>query len=49
MITVVKSIYNQGGLKSFFSGVVPRVSWISAGGAVFLGVYEIGLDLFRQH
>lgn len=23
-----------------FSGVVPRVIWISLGGAVFLGVYE---------
>ena len=23
-----------------FSGVVPRVLWISVGGAIFLGVYE---------
>ena len=23
-----------------FAGVVPRTLWISAGGAVFLGVYE---------
>ncbi|KAK4054261.1 S-adenosylmethionine transporter [Microbotryomycetes sp. JL201] len=33
-------IYRQEGLRVLFSGVVPRVVWISAGGAVFLGVYE---------
>ncbi|KIK69910.1 hypothetical protein GYMLUDRAFT_79941 [Collybiopsis luxurians FD-317 M1] len=28
------------GAKALFAGVVPRTLWISAGGAVFLGVYE---------
>ena len=26
--------------KKFFSGIVPRVFWISIGGSVFLGTYE---------
>ncbi|KAL0574110.1 S-adenosylmethionine transporter [Marasmius crinis-equi] len=34
------AIYQKEGMKALFSGVVPRTMWISAGGAVFLGVYE---------
>lgn len=33
-------IYREEGVRVLFSGVVPRVIWISLGGAVFLGVYE---------
>ncbi|KAI0770026.1 S-adenosylmethionine transporter [Fomes fomentarius] len=35
-----RDIYVEGGTKALFAGVVPRTLWISAGGAVFLGVYE---------
>lgn len=35
-----KQIYANEGIKALFAGVVPRTLWISAGGAVFLGVYE---------
>ena len=35
-----RTIYVTEGVKALFSGVVPRTLWISAGGAVFLGVYE---------
>jgi solute carrier family 25 S-adenosylmethionine transporter 26 len=35
-----RMIYAEEGLKTLFAGVVPRTLWISAGGAVFLGVYE---------
>jgi len=35
-----KQIYRQEGTKALFAGIVPRTLWISAGGAVFLGVYE---------
>ena len=27
-------------IPGLFAGVVPRVTWISLGGAVFFGVYE---------
>lgn len=37
---VLGQIYREEGLRALFAGVVPRVVWISAGGAVFLGVYE---------
>ena len=39
-----RSIIAQEGVKALFSGIVPRTMWISAGGAVFLGVYEWGIQ-----
>ncbi|KAI0005139.1 S-adenosylmethionine transporter [Russula compacta] len=33
-------IYLSEGIPALFSGVIPRTMWISAGGAVFLGMYE---------
>ncbi|KAH9949835.1 S-adenosylmethionine transporter [Amylocystis lapponica] len=38
-----KQIYISEGVHALFAGVVPRTLWISAGGAVFLGVYEWGV------
>jgi len=35
-----KQIYVSEGVNALFAGVIPRTLWISAGGAVFLGVYE---------
>jgi len=40
----VKDIYEHEGPKALFAGIVPRTLWISAGGAVFLGVYEWGVN-----
>ncbi|KAJ6614832.1 mitochondrial carrier domain-containing protein [Mycena sp. CBHHK59/15] len=36
----LRGIYVTEGLPALFAGVAPRTLWISAGGAVFLGVYE---------
>lgn len=35
-----KQIYVTEGLNALFAGIIPRTLWISAGGAVFLGMYE---------
>ncbi|KAF9563697.1 mitochondrial carrier [Agrocybe pediades] len=40
LLTRLRTIYVSEGPKALFAGVVPRTLWISAGGAVFLGVYE---------
>ncbi|KAF9066437.1 mitochondrial carrier domain-containing protein [Rhodocollybia butyracea] len=40
LLTRFRTIYVEEGMKALFAGVVPRTLWISAGGAVFLGVYE---------
>ncbi|KAJ7065156.1 mitochondrial carrier domain-containing protein [Mycena belliarum] len=36
----LQGVYKTEGVRALFAGVVPRTLWISAGGAVFLGVYE---------
>jgi len=40
LYTRFRTIYGIEGAHALFAGVVPRTLWISAGGAVFLGVYE---------
>ena len=40
VLTAAKTILHEHGLRSFFSGIGPRIMWISAGGAIFLGSYE---------
>ena len=36
-------------LYSLFAGVVPRVLWISIGGAIFLGGYEKTMDALNSY
>ncbi|KAF5376852.1 hypothetical protein D9757_008878 [Collybiopsis confluens] len=40
LLTRFRTISLQEGAGALFAGIVPRTLWISAGGAVFLGVYE---------
>ncbi|SCU98872.1 LADA_0H15874g1_1 [Lachancea dasiensis] len=40
VLKLARKIYATEGWRTFFSGVGPRTIWISAGGAIFLGVYE---------
>ncbi|XP_059468474.1 S-adenosylmethionine mitochondrial carrier protein homolog [Neocloeon triangulifer] len=37
---VLKQVHSEKGIQGLFAGLVPRVMWISIGGAVFFGVYE---------
>lgn len=46
--TVATSILREEGITAFYRGVGPRTMWISAGGAIFLGVYEFASDMFRD-
>ena len=41
LASLFREIYLKEGAKALFAGVVPRTLWISAGGAVFLGAYEL--------
>mmetsp|Transcript_9362 Transcript_9362/g.21787 ORF Transcript_9362/g.21787 Transcript_9362/m.21787 type:complete len:338 (+) Transcript_9362:260-1273(+) len=38
--SAVLRIYQSGGAKMFFRGIVPRTVWIALGGCVFFGSYE---------
>eukprot|EP00475_Leptophrys_vorax_P035120 TRINITY_DN5751_c0_g1_i1.p1 TRINITY_DN5751_c0_g1~~TRINITY_DN5751_c0_g1_i1.p1 ORF type:complete len:268 (+),score=76.51 TRINITY_DN5751_c0_g1_i1:62-865(+) len=40
LVSVIKTVYREEGFATLFSGVVPRVTWISIGGFVFFGAYE---------
>ncbi|KAI4154242.1 MAG: hypothetical protein LQ341_000391 [Variospora aurantia] len=35
-----RRIWNESGPKAFVAGIGPRIMWISAGGAIFLGSYQ---------
>ena len=37
---VFRAMVKEEGVRPFFAGVVPRVTWISIGGAIFLGSYQ---------
>ncbi|KAE8453496.1 hypothetical protein EG329_010357 [Mollisiaceae sp. DMI_Dod_QoI] len=40
MIPLLRQILKDSGPRAFFAGIGPRVLWISAGGAIFLGSYQ---------
>lgn len=40
MVPLLKQILRENGARGFFAGIGPRVLWISAGGAIFLGSYQ---------
>ncbi|KAK4980868.1 S-adenosylmethionine transporter [Elasticomyces elasticus] len=40
LVPLTAKIMREEGTKAFFAGVGPRIMWISAGGAVFLGSYQ---------
>jgi solute carrier family 25 S-adenosylmethionine transporter 26 len=43
-LEMLKRTVRQEGAKALLGGLGPRVIWISAGGAVFLGEYELAKD-----
>lgn len=40
VLDVLRSVMKEEGIRGCFAGVVPRVTWISVGAALFLGSYE---------
>ncbi|RDA92601.1 hypothetical protein CP533_0913 [Ophiocordyceps camponoti-saundersi (nom. inval.)] len=43
---VVRGMIRNEGWPPFFAGIVPRVTWISIGGAIFLGSYQWAINTF---
>ncbi|KAK4455080.1 hypothetical protein QBC34DRAFT_445394 [Podospora aff. communis PSN243] len=48
MVGIVKGILKEHGIRPFFSGIGPRVMWISAGGAIFLGSYQWAVNTMEK-
>ncbi|CAG8569729.1 4086_t:CDS:2 [Paraglomus brasilianum] len=40
IVSTFRRIVEEEGIRALFSGIGPRVLWISVGGSIFLGVYE---------
>ena len=40
VIPLLTQILSDSGPRAFFAGIGPRILWISAGGAIFLGSYQ---------
>jgi len=40
LVPLLKQILRDSGPRAFFAGIGPRILWISAGGAIFLGSYQ---------
>ena len=36
----LKNLYKEGGIRTLFAGIEPRVVWIGLGGFFFFGAYE---------
>lgn len=45
MLPLLEIILRESGPRAFFAGIGPRVFWISAGGAIFLGSYQWASNL----
>ncbi|KAG7285346.1 hypothetical protein NEMBOFW57_009968 [Staphylotrichum longicolle] len=45
---IVRTILKENGVRPFFAGIGPRVMWISAGGAIFLGSYQWAVNSLEQ-
>ncbi|KAK3902084.1 mitochondrial carrier domain-containing protein [Staphylotrichum tortipilum] len=48
MASIVRGILRENGVRPFFAGIGPRVMWISAGGAIFLGSYQWAVNALEQ-
>ncbi|KAI0137192.1 mitochondrial carrier domain-containing protein [Xylariales sp. AK1849] len=49
VIPVLRGILKAHGIRPFFAGIGPRVMWISAGGAIFLGSYQWAVNALQGH
>ncbi|KAI8624596.1 mitochondrial carrier [Xylariaceae sp. FL1651] len=47
VVTVLRDLFANHGVRPFFAGIGPRVMWISAGGAIFLGSYQWAVNALQ--
>lgn len=41
VVNILRGIYKESGIRGVFAGFVPRVMWITIGGAIFFGSYDL--------
>ncbi|KAI1388426.1 mitochondrial carrier [Hypoxylon trugodes] len=47
VFTILRDLLSNHGIRPFFAGIGPRVMWISAGGAIFLGSYQWAVNALQ--
>ena len=47
-LSMLGGVLSESGPRAFFAGIGPRVAWISAGGAVFLGSYQWAINVLSK-
>lgn len=47
-LKILYRIYAQNGYRGIFAGFVPRVLWITIGGAVFFGSYDLATKVINN-
>lgn len=47
--TILHGIYRENGIKGVFAGFIPRVMWITIGGAIFFGSYDLTTKIVTKH
>jgi solute carrier family 25 S-adenosylmethionine transporter 26 len=47
-VNTLSRITAEEGFGALFKGIVPRVMWLSIGGSIFLGAYEMAISLLHQ-
>ncbi|XP_035894379.1 S-adenosylmethionine mitochondrial carrier protein homolog [Anopheles stephensi] len=46
---ILRNIYRERGIRGVFAGFVPRVTWITLGGAIFFGMYDLTLRFLNAN
>ena len=46
-LLALKIVKQEKGISGLFAGLTPRVAWISIGGALFLGIYDLSVSMLR--
>lgn len=46
---ILQGIYKENGIKGVFVGFIPRVMWITIGGAIFFGTYDLTTKMVHNH
>lgn len=45
---ILRNIYRQNGVRGIFAGFTPRVTWITIGGAIFFGSYDLATKFISK-
>ena len=48
VLYVIIQVYSTKGVQGLFAGMVPRSLWMSLGGFIYFGVYELSRELFQE-